>query len=165
MPAAFRRLCVETPDILATYRSFQPAAFRRLCVETTIAASSCLHRWTQPPSGGCVLKHTDNPTSTPDRRQPPSGGCVLKHYQDVVFDSLPPQPPSGGCVLKPYWGIFKGELPRPAAFRRLCVETMKPSTPATKVVPAAFRRLCVETNRRTSQNFRSRASRLQAAVC
>ena len=36
MPAAFRRLCVETPDTgLGAIRD-DPAAFRRLCVETLI---------------------------------------------------------------------------------------------------------------------------------
>ena len=33
-PAAFRRLCVETPSIRPRTTAFCPAAFRRLCVET-----------------------------------------------------------------------------------------------------------------------------------
>ena len=33
----------------------------------------------------------------------------------------------------------------PAAFRRLCVETICDESHAFDVVPAAFRRLCVET--------------------
>ena len=33
--------------------------------------------------------------------QPPSGGCVLKHSTyGLVYNALY-QPPSGGCVLKP----------------------------------------------------------------
>ena len=35
IPAAFRRLCVETADVGLFLRNFAPAAFRRLCVETT----------------------------------------------------------------------------------------------------------------------------------
>ena len=34
VPAAFRRLCVETYTHLFKYRQSDPAAFRRLCVET-----------------------------------------------------------------------------------------------------------------------------------
>ena len=33
---------------------------------------------TQPPSGGCVLKHHIRNGAGMGRRQPPSGGCVLK---------------------------------------------------------------------------------------
>ena len=36
VPAAFRRLCVETLIRLASSLTSQPAAFRRLCVETTL---------------------------------------------------------------------------------------------------------------------------------
>ena len=35
-PAAFRRLCVETDDLTITYSPKYPAAFRRLCVETKV---------------------------------------------------------------------------------------------------------------------------------
>ena len=34
LPAAFRRLCVETADKLVVELLADPAAFRRLCVET-----------------------------------------------------------------------------------------------------------------------------------
>ena len=34
LAAAFRRLCVETAQIVYAYRVVKPAAFRRLCVET-----------------------------------------------------------------------------------------------------------------------------------
>ena len=54
-PAAFRRLCVETFGIRSCTHDFHPAAFRRLCVETLmmngLSRLNC-----QPPSGGCVLK-------------------------------------------------------------------------------------------------------------
>ena len=55
VPAAFRRLCVET--IIRRKMSLHPnpAAFRRLCVETLICVIMSLST-PQPPSGGCVLK-------------------------------------------------------------------------------------------------------------
>ena len=57
-PAAFRRLCVETLEYACNVAKADPAAFRRLCVETLI--SHLLIRWfNQPPSGGCVLKPVD----------------------------------------------------------------------------------------------------------
>ena len=37
-PAAFRRLCVETPPLLNYVMAKGPAAFRRLCVETSSVA-------------------------------------------------------------------------------------------------------------------------------
>ena len=36
MPAAFRRLCVETEESVNEVIEEAPAAFRRLCVETTL---------------------------------------------------------------------------------------------------------------------------------
>ncbi|OFS00560.1 hypothetical protein HMPREF2954_08760 [Neisseria sp. HMSC067H09] len=55
MPAAFRRLCVETGKNYQCVCRPKPAAFRRLCVETqsTHGASQTPN---QLPSGGCVLK-------------------------------------------------------------------------------------------------------------
>ena len=98
-------------------------------------------------------------------RQPPSGGCVLKHVQ---------------------YHPFQGR-DTPAAFRRLCVETIKcrwlfpcqlqpPSggcvlkllhlyIVAVMDYPAAFRRLCVETESEASAEVEVVPSRLQAAVC
>ena len=76
------------------------------------------------------------------------------------------QPPSGGCVLK---RNKIGELMlvvEPAAFRRLCVETLRPQRVVRlTLVPAAFRRLCVETNRQHRRRRPQGSSRLQAAVC
>ena len=56
--------------------------------------------------------------------QPPSGGCVLKlltYRKDKMKKS---QPPSGGCVLKLDGLCVCVEFAHPAAFGRLCVETM-----------------------------------------
>ena len=99
------------------------------------------------------------------------------------------QPPSGGCVLKQFLKGIKEALPHPAAFRRLCVETLTKARRMYKWwAPAAFRRLCVETIRSKLQKkngttqppsggcvlkhramlypiFSQAPSRLQAAVC
>ena len=64
-------------ELKLTERTTVPAAFRRLCVETSLiapAAACC----SQPPSGGCVLKLNGLPAATTQADQPPSGGCVLK---------------------------------------------------------------------------------------
>ena len=53
----------------------------------------------------------------------------------------------------------------PAAFRRLCVETMTSHFTDCFVKPAAFRRLCVETYPGMLPDSSRYASRLQAAVC
>ena len=53
------------------------------------------------------------------------------------------QPPSGGCVLKPCAAPTPTDAPKPAAFRRLCVETPVGEFP----------------------HGAATASRLQAAVC
>ena len=57
--------------------------------------------------------------------QPPSGGCVLKPLPTVRCGNARCQPPSGGCVLK-RWLPRKThpKTVRPAAFGRLCVETI-----------------------------------------
>ena len=101
IPAAFRRLCVETSAFQQSAELMQPAAFRRLCVETTSFLANTLATVAQPPSGGCVLK--------PARRLP------LHHAAH--------QPPSGGCVLKLVITTESVRINNPAAFRRLCVET------------------------------------------
>ena len=127
--------------------------------------------YTQPPSGGCVLKHpiaeamraAAKPAAfgrlcvethsrygvTPKTYQPPSGGCVLK--QDFGFP-VPPaivQPPSGGCVLK---RVFPSTL-NPHAHQPPsggCVLKRRlPSTLCPSEGPAAFGRLCVETSMMT----------------
>ena len=99
----------------------------------------------QPPSGGCVLKRIKQLLYNIVRIQPPSGGCVLKHKIDEKVLDYYNQPPSGGCVLK-HNVIDELDTPtRPAAFRRLCVETSNKLMCYPLCEPAAFRRLCVET--------------------
>ncbi len=145
MSAAFGRLCVET-FVLRQQRSpvvLQPpsggcvlkqgkpvkvgryrksAAFGRLCVETETGLHLA-RRLEQPPSGGCVLKPYPWITMSRHIPQPPSGGCVLKHAFRNFSPCLSSQPPSGGCVLK--LKTFQNCcITRPAAFGRLCVETM-----------------------------------------
>ena len=56
--------------------------------------------------------------------QPPSGGCVLKHMISALIKSLRNQPPSGGCVLKHQMCDNHQTIDQPAAFGRLCVETI-----------------------------------------
>ena len=102
----------------------RPAAFRRLCVETTVTTMICRCLCTQPPSGGCVLKPAYYTASAPDRRQPPSGGCVLKPMLCRYLTGFRHQPPSGGCVLKQTNAERAHCRGKPAAFRRLCVETL-----------------------------------------
>ena len=141
--AAFRRLCVETVKAEKIKAGFRAAAFRRLCVET-VFGQFVYSSFTQPPSGGCVLKHKIQDSHPNPTKQPPSGGCVLKRSNTVcqlpifaaafrrlcVETGLPcisrrgrVQPPSGGCVLKQKPRQIFQTLPKPAAFRRLCVET------------------------------------------
>ena len=75
------------------------------------------------------------------------------------------QPPSGGCVLKLQKGIFADISIAPAAFRRLCVETLCGKPGIISEFPAAFRRLCVETYFCPAAQIVFGPSRLQAAVC
>ena len=106
-----------------------------------------LYLFTQPPSGGCVLKRFTSLPYKIKTRQPPSGGCVLKrhHTLERFQTALNGQPPSGGCVLKRHQAANTIFSYPPAAFRRLCVETNRSCSANTVSRPAAFRRLCVET--------------------
>ena len=54
---------------------------------------------------------------------------------------------------------------QPAAFGRLCVETLSDTVSQVLTAPAAFGRLCVETVSKSSCVFSTSASRLRAAVC
>ena len=78
-----------------------PAAFRRLCVETENPFLMSSFQHSQPPLGGCVLKqeYLQDPKGRPN--QPPLGGCVLKHKIRRQLSVKKSQPPLGGCVLKP----------------------------------------------------------------
>ena len=49
---------------------------------------------------------------------------MLKHDFDVFDQGGRAQPPSGGCVLKLTEQRQSGQTLDPAAFRRLCVETI-----------------------------------------
>ena len=62
-------------------------------------------------------------------------------------------------------GIYNRVFIRPAAFRRLCVETINIPEEGKGYDPAAFRRLCVETANHSNRCVRVPTSRLQAAVC
>ena len=55
-----------------------PAAFRRLCVETGVTGPMVTTVPAQPPLGGCVLKHRLSCRTAHVGIQPPLGGCVLK---------------------------------------------------------------------------------------
>ena len=114
------------------------------------------------------MKHLYPHIHNKNQTQPPSGGCVLKRPLVAQIGSDWFQPPSGGCVLKlGRWSLING-VRYPAAFGRLCVETitttiiprpdlnqppsggcvLKPSIGAVVIgvaAPAAFGRLCVET--------------------
>ena len=144
-PAAFRRLCVETscrykigkiwhqpPSggcvlkrsccLLHVYDDFQPPSGGCVLKPEYV----CVYERTknQPPSGGCVLKHVKSPMFQQVQNQPPSGGCVLKRCCTNRILTFFNQPPSGGCVLKPNTIRDIGMTHKPAAFRRLCVETI-----------------------------------------
>ena len=97
----------------------------------------------QPPSGGCVLKLLRVRPESCQSAQPPSGGCVLKQQQPERIPTTYSQPPSGGCVLKLFGRRSELCRTQPAAFRRLCVETLE-----------AFAAIGEQAT-----------SRLQAAVC
>ncbi len=96
----FGEVGAAKPDVVRLSEGAS-AAFRRLCVETVNINAFGL-KTTQPPSGGCVLKHYRRAKSFDSTGQPPSGGCVLKHAIGDALATLRVQPPSGGCVLKHY---------------------------------------------------------------
>ena len=142
LPAAFRRLCVETSVAHHRFLGKYPAAFRRLCVETNRVQLDVLSP-SQPPSGGCVLKQhkiyiTKNITPPAAFRR-----LCVETARAPSLRTMVSQPPSGGCVLKHFGNCRNVQQATPAAFRRLCVET--------------FWKL----QKRATGN----PSRLQAAVC
>ena len=146
-----------------------------------------LRQYNQPPSGGCVLKLCTSLSERAAMRQPPSGGCVLKLLRQGRTQGSLSQPPSGGCVLKHRDNKNRQRIEKPAAFGRLCVETLSlcggihAKHPAAfgrlcvetsmllsaslRLLPAAFGRLCVETVSTTPRVNLPTASRLRAAVC
>ena len=67
--------------------------------------------------------------------QPPSGGCVLKLFMVYLLFFFQFQPPSGGCVLKPFYSPTLRYGKHPAAFGRLCVETLPYRTSTAQTLP------------------------------
>ena len=55
--ATFGWLCVETLKQIGSYYAAPAATFGWLCVETDTESAQKQLGHTQPPSGGCVLKH------------------------------------------------------------------------------------------------------------
>ena len=81
-------------------KNLEPAAFRRLCVETPPGLFG-LPGLCQPPLGGCVLKRCPDLSRFYLCFQPPLGGCVLKLTDEQIKEQpFQDQPPLGGCVLK-----------------------------------------------------------------
>ena len=129
-----------------------------------------MHVWlkkpeNQPPSGGCVLKPVSFGMEKEDLGQPPSGGCVLKlRLSPFCIRRAIPAAFRRLCVeTMPF--TSSSTIFVPAAFRRLCVETILMAIFLIRFVPAAFRRLCVETTRYSTISTVTATSRLQAAVC
>ena len=101
-PAAFRRLCVETKIKPCGFRRrLGPAAFRRLCVETPVLRSTSQEARPAAFRRLCVETIGHLPAAAHTLFQPPSGGCVLKRVRWSMQGEYIHQPPSGGCVLKP----------------------------------------------------------------
>ena len=78
-----------------------PAAFGRLCVETPFFRVHLPQVRVQPPSGGCVLKHDEYEGSI-ELELPAAFGrlCVETAPLHTAVGRCGVQPPSGGCVLK-----------------------------------------------------------------
>ena len=132
------RYCQQRPPLRL------PAAFRRLCVETS-APSPVSARGRQPPSGGCVLKPALRAVQNLRLSQPPSGGCVLKHTRTNRKQQKRPPAAFRRLCVETADEFFAFGVAGPAAFRRLCVETLILRDFKRGLNPAAFRRLCVET--------------------
>ena len=89
-------------------------------------ALTVLHSLTQPPSGGCVLKHFPSALII-QLVTAAFGRLCVETLADAYTKTVAAQPPSGGCVLKQIPKPPTKPKFRPAAFGRLCVET-KPVT-------------------------------------
>ena len=99
-----------------------PAAFRRLCVETKPRK----FRWqvyVQPPSGGCVLKLKEY-AATAKTLGPAAFRrlCVETLSERGVLRTRDPAAFRRLCV-ETGWVRYTEKAGKPAAFRRLCVET------------------------------------------
>ena len=71
--------------------------------------------------------------------QPPSGGCVLKPVATTALKAFTAQPPSGGCVLKRAARVEHHAFGSPAAFGRLCVETVFDDARLKKMLTSRLR--------------------------
>ncbi|WP_210398864.1 hypothetical protein, partial [Neisseria sp. HMSC069H12] len=76
---------------------------------------------------------------------PPSGGCVLKQTQNLGYPIFPYPATFRRLCVETSFGHPIKNAHCPATFRRLCVETQNSGWPTQDNGPAAFRRLCVET--------------------
>ena len=92
-----------------------------------------------------MLKPSGEATTAGGQPQPPSGGCVLKHFKSPgrLFRSFPAA--FGRLCVETVGYTLCGRLLLPAAFGRLCVETAVAAAAVAERFPAAFGRLCVET--------------------
>ena len=147
-----------------TNQTTRPAAFGRLCVETNLP-NITKFSVSQPPSGGCVLKHPLWLQTANGGAQPPSGGCVLKQFVQPVFKLLKAQPPSGGCVLKLTMGGQPQQNLMPAAFGRLCVETAPEPAPGKQPRQPPSGGCVLKQDYRFQTSRSGCPSRLRAAVC
>ena len=122
-----------------------PAAFGRLCVETLRAFLQLIVK-SQPPSGGCVLKHVERRTAFQVWNPAAFGRlCVETTF---CHNAPPKKKPAAFGRLCVETTVLRGLCPHtpPAAFGRLCVETAPcRASRLGNGKPAAFGRLCVET--------------------
>ena len=91
---------------------------------------------------------------------------MLKQQLNSELEQTDGQPPSGGCVLKQSRNATERICSRPAAFRRLCVET---GSPKQMEIQDRFQPPsggCVlKQDYVVDLSNETKASRLQAAVC
>ena len=101
-PAAFGRLCVETANVYQSIPDGAPAAFGRLCVETVNMLAATSYVAGQPPSGGCVLKQSEDRERLTSITPAAFGRLCVETIRGLnPANDTNCQPPSGGCVLKP----------------------------------------------------------------
>ena len=80
-----------------------------------------------------------------EQDQPPSGGCVLKRIIKKRHLAVDPPAAFGRLCVETITSFWRMCDQAPAAFGRLCVETSCPARWFVPKRPAAFGRLCVET--------------------
>ena len=71
----------------------------------------------------------------------------------------------GRLCVETLYGCVSHDVMAPAAFGRLCVETLPRANKSAASSPAAFGRLCVETVPNMAACMMLAPSRLRAAVC